>query len=104
MVWGAAIGIALLTFAISRAQAADDLSFRFDGVSSSASDAFRQNMEEARRRVRDWWGPTFEQPIAIEVTPNQLRSMALVPAWRGERGRMIFGSRRVSTGEAATIH
>jgi hypothetical protein len=30
--------------------------------------------------------------------------MALIPAWRGERGRMIFGTKRVNAGEAATVH
>ena len=30
--------------------------------------------------------------------------MALIPAWRGERGQMIFGAKRVNAGEAATVH
>src|SRR5438105_3355781 len=70
----------------------------------SAGEAFRRQMEDGRQRVRAWWGPTFENPITIEVTPNQVHSMALVPAWRGQRGQMISGARRVNAGEAATIH
>jgi hypothetical protein len=86
------------------AQAQAQLTFRFDAAAAPSAEPFRLQMEEARRRVRGWWGPSFEQPIAVEVTSNQLISMALVPAWRGERGRVIFGSRRVNAGQAPVIH
>ena len=85
-------------------RAEPELVFNFSQVNAGAAAAFRRDIEEARRRVRDWWGPTFEDRIAVETTAAQVYSMALVPAWRGERGRMIFGSRRVNAREAAAIH
>lgn len=81
-----------------------EIVFKFAGVTSAAESAFRRDVEQAQARVRGWWGRTFEGRIMIDVTPNQVYSMALIPAWRGERGRMIFGAKRVNAGEAATIH
>ena len=50
------------------------------------------------------WGATFEGSISIQTDTKRVLSMALIPAWRGERGQMIFGARRVNASEAATVH
>jgi hypothetical protein len=66
--------------------------------------AFQSEMQRARVRVREWWGATFEGSISIETNTDRVLSMALIPAWRGERGQMVFGAKRVNAGQAATVH
>jgi len=96
--------LVLIAAVPSAIHAEPELVFNFSQVNAGVAAAFRHDIQEARRRVRDWWGATFEERITVETTASQVYSMALVPAWRGERGRMIFGSRRVNAREAATIH
>lgn len=80
------------------------MTFRFAGVHATAAAGFQSEMQRARDKVREWWGATFEGSIAIETSTTRMLSMALIPAWRGERGLMIFGAKRVQAGEAATVH
>src|SRR5262249_39677100 len=86
----AALAVALLACSVDLRAEQSEIVFTFSQVKPNAAAAFRRDLEEARRRVREWWGASFEERIAVEVTANQVYSIALVPAWRGERGRMIF--------------
>lgn len=99
-----AIAGVLLAIAIVDASAEPEMTFKFSGVRSTAAASFQSEMQRARAKVREWWGPTFEDSITIQINTNQVLSMALVPAWRGERGQMIFGAKRVNAGEAASVH
>lgn len=90
--------------AVVGAVAEPEMTFKLPGVRSNAAAAFQSEMQRARGRVREWWGATFENAISIESNTERVLSMALIPAWRGERGRMIFGAKRVNAGEAATVH
>src|SRR5687767_1764421 len=80
-----------------------EMTFKLAGVRSTAA-AFQSEMQRARVKVREWWGATFESSISIQTNTDRVLSMALIPAWRGERGQMIFGAKRVDAGEAATVH
>jgi hypothetical protein len=71
---------------------------------ASAPQAFRDDMRKAVVDVCGWWGATFAGRLAIEIDDAPGPSMALVPAWRGERGRMIFRARAVRERSAATVH
>ena len=99
-----AIAGALLATALVDAAAEPEMTFKLSGVRSSAGVAFQSEMQRARVKVREWWGATFESSISIETNTDRVLSMALIPAWRGERGQMIFGAKRVNAGEAATVH
>src|SRR5262245_17866939 len=79
------------------------MTFNFSGVRPTAMAPFQSEMQRARAKVRAWWGP-IEGPISIQTDTERVLSMALIPAWRGERGQMIFGAKRVNAGEAATVH
>jgi hypothetical protein len=81
-----------------------EMTFKLAGVRSTAAAAFQSEMQRARVKVREWWGATFESSISIQTNTDRVLSMALIPAWRGERGQMIFGAKRVDAGEAATVH
>ena len=100
----AAITAALLAAAAVDASAEPEMTFKLSGVRSTAAAAFQSEMERARAKVREWWGAGFEGSIAIQTNTERVLSMALIPAWRGERGQMIFGAKRVNAGEAATVH
>jgi hypothetical protein len=95
---------ALLTTAIVNASEEPEMTFQLSGVHSTAAAAFQSEMQRARVKVREWWGATFEGSISIQTDTKRVLSMALIPAWRGERGQMIFGAKRVNAGEAATVH
>ena len=95
---------ALLANAAVNASEEAEMTFQLTGVHSTAAAAFQSEMHRARVKVRDWWGATFEGSISIQTDTKRVLSMALIPAWRGERGQMIFGAKRVNAGEAATVH
>ena len=99
-----AIAGTLLATALVDAAAEPEMTFKLSGVGSSAAVAFQSEMQRARVKVREWWGASFEGSISIETNTDRVLSMALIPAWRGERGTMIFGAKRVNAGEAATVH
>jgi hypothetical protein len=99
-----AIAGTLLATALVDAAAEPEMTFKLSGVRSSAAVAFQSEMQRARVKVREWWGASFEGSISIETNTDRVLSMALIPAWRGERGTMIFGAKRVNAGEAATVH
>jgi len=99
-----AIAGALLVTAAIDASAEPEMTFKLSGINSIAAAAFQSEMQLARAKVREWWGATFEGSISIQTNTDRVLSMALIPAWRGERGQMIFGAKRVNAGEAATVH
>jgi hypothetical protein len=73
-------------------------------LSGSDVRAFEKEFRQALDKVCDWWGKTYTGKISIEVLDSRGPSMALVPAWRGNRGQMIFRSGTISQNITATIH
>lgn len=73
-------------------------------LSPSLAERFGALLVQERRRVRDWWGPTFEEPILVKVIEERGPSMALVPGWRGERGTMLMPIQRLRGADAASLH
>lgn len=103
----AALGVVVATLLIGMgiyAFAQEPITFKVTGVRPRAAAEFQTELQRARVKVSEWWGATFDGPIVVEIDTQRALSMALVPAWRGERGQMIFGAKRVQTGEAATVH
>src|SRR4051794_18859034 len=47
-------------------------------LSPATARRFADLLVNERRRVRDWWGATFEEPILVKVTDERGPSMALV--------------------------
>jgi hypothetical protein len=76
----------------------------FDASSLSGGEV--KELEEKLRRALDnvcnWWGPVFKGPFSIEVKDDSGPSMALLPAWKGELGHMIFRGR--NRGNPAVTH
>jgi hypothetical protein len=86
--------------------AGENIVIRFESVSSAGSDAkdFARRVAEERRKIRGWWGPAFEDRITILVEDDLRITMALIPAWRGNRGELQVPTRRFLSGDAATLH
>ncbi len=61
-------------------------------------------MAEERRRVRAWWGAGFDGPIRVEISRENRISMALIPAWRGDHGKMLLPTRVVNRTATPTLH
>jgi UrcA family protein len=63
-----------------------------------------QELREAARKVCTWWGASFTGAFTVEVLDSGGPSMALIPAWQGQRGHMIFRAPAVRRSQAATVH
>lgn len=73
-------------------------------LSQASAQRFGALLVSERRRARDWWGPTFEDPIHVKITEERGPSMALVPAWRGEHGTLLMPIFRLRGADAASLH
>lgn len=78
--------------------------FISDLVVPSQAREFAKAIKDAEKKVEAYWGNTFDGTFWVEVSPRHRISMALIPAWRGERGKMLFPAHRVNQGQAAIIH
>jgi hypothetical protein len=80
-----------------------DINFLSVEMPSSATQ-FARDMRGAFQAVCEWWGPTYDGPIHVAVNDVFRESMALVPAWYGKPGYMLFPIGMVASGSAATVH
>jgi hypothetical protein len=101
--------LALLGAATAPGIAAADCSdpavtIKAEAISGDDIQVFEKTLRAAIAKVCAWWGPTFAGPYAVSIEDSRGPSMALVPAWQGERGHMLFRSRTVRQGRAAAIH
>jgi hypothetical protein len=105
-----AVAIALLIAAANSAAAEEACSAADVRVNAKAPIAagarswLEQELRQARRKVCIWWGASFRGPLTVDVAERDGPSMALVPAWRGERGYLIFPASVVRRRRAATTH
>jgi hypothetical protein len=125
--WVAEPGAALSAPASGHARSIEDdvgeqadvfITFDFDaagtdrggGVLSEAQqEAFRASVLRERALVLTWfaghqWHPDLFPDLHTVVSPSFDISRSLVPAWRGQRGRMEFPASRVAAGRAAIAH
>ena len=79
-------------------------SFTFEGVDARAARDFEASFCAAAEEVGRWWGVPYAGAYEIDVNPEYRYSMALVPAWRGHRGRMKFPAHRIEERRAAISH
>lgn len=75
-----------------------------DDIAEDRARDFATQLAEERRRVRDWWGPTYEDTIRIRISGDVSVAMALVPAWRGNPGLMDVPTASAQRGNTASLH
>lgn len=73
-------------------------------LSGSDKSDFEADFRNSLKRVCRWWGETYGGPFAIDIDESRGPSMALVPAWRGHHGDMLFRAGTVRLGRAAITH
>lgn len=76
----------------------------YDDVPESAARWLLDQLVSARIKVERYWGATYRGPLTVRISSERRISMALVPAWRGKRGHMLFPSRGVARARTATLH
>lgn len=99
-----AVAVFLVCAAPPSALADNEVTFQFSGVSGGRADAYRLHFLDALKKVRAFWGDTFQGEITVDVSDGYRISRAIVPAWHGKRGFMEMPARRVQTDSAATTH
>jgi len=80
------------------------LTIRAPTLSISEEHSLEVRFRKSLAQFCDWWGPTFEGPFSLDVEENRGPSMALLPAWRGNRGRVLLRGGTVRKGQAAIAH
>ena len=83
-----------------------DVTFSFEGVTGEQARLFEEDFCGSIEDVNRWWGEPYTGEYRVEVfkSDGPEPSMALVPAWRGNRGKMLFCSWRVARRQAAIVH
>lgn len=66
--------------------------------------AFVETFEAELAKVCEWWGGDFAGPYRIEIEDSRGTSMALIPAWRGDRGQVIFRMRTIRLQRTPITH
>jgi len=90
--------------AFAQAGACSDAKVVINGSPDTDLAAFETEFRKALDKACTWWGKTFGGPFAIDLDESRGPSMALVPAWRGNRGEMLFRAPTVREGRNATTH
>lgn len=65
---------------------------------------FVRRFKASYRRVCQWFGIGWPGVITIKIIDGFGPSMALIPAWRGDRGLMVFHSEQVNSSRSAISH
>lgn len=75
-----------------------------EAMSEDDIEVFEKSLRAAIREVCAWWGPTFDGPYTVNITDTRGPSMAMIPAWRGNRGTMLFRSARTRNLRSPILH
>jgi hypothetical protein len=81
------------------------------GISISAPPLSREDQRDFVETFRTeltkacgWWGGDFAGPYRIEIEDSRGTSMALIPAWRGNHGQIIFRMRTIRQATSPITH
>jgi len=80
------------------------VTFSIEGLAGSDEESFKSAFQAARAKVCAWLGPDFAGPLTVNVEDSRGPSMALLPAWRGQHGTMLFRSDTTRMGRSAIVH
>lgn len=73
-------------------------------LSAREAEAYCAYAVGERKKVEDYWGATWKEPVRVHVDRNYRISKALLPAYRGNRGFMEMPLRGVQAGNGALLH
>lgn len=75
-----------------------------EALSDNDIRAFEKTLRSAIAKVCAWWGPTFDGPYRVRIEDNNGPSMAMIPAWRGHHGNMLFRSEKTRERKSPVLH
>ena len=75
-----------------------------EALSDADKRTFEKRLRTVVSKVCAWWGATFDSPYTVNIEDSRGPSMALVPAWHGHHGTMLFRSGDTRRGHSAIIH
>lgn len=81
-----------------------DITISAPPLSRGDQRAFVEKFRTQLTRVCDWWDGDFTGPYRIEIEDSRGTSMALIPAWRGNHGQVIFRMRTIRQGISPITH
>jgi hypothetical protein len=96
--------VVFATPAHANACADADITISAPPLSGSDQRAFVDKFRTGLTKVCTWWEGDFAGPYRIEIEDNRGTSMALIPAWRGNRGQVIFRMRTIRQGNSPVTH
>jgi hypothetical protein len=82
----------------------DGIQILSDQLRTREAQAYCVYAAAERRKVDDFWGATWKEPIRIHVDPSYRISKALIPGYRGNRGFMEMPLRGVRNNDGALLH
>src|SRR5262245_34723630 len=82
----------------------ESIEIRSDELTANEAEAYCHYAVEERKKVAEYWGPTWSEPIRIHVSSAYRISRALVPAHQGNRGFMEMPLRRVRDNSGSLLH
>lgn len=102
----AALVFAAAPFAPAHASVCSDADITISAPPLSGGDqrAFVEKFRTQLAKVCTWWDGDFAGPYRIEIEDSRGTSMALIPAWRGNRGQVIFRMRTIRQGRSPITH
>ena len=75
-----------------------------ENISSEDLRVFEETLRAAINKVCNWWGDTYTGSFTIDIQDNTGPSMALIPAWNGNRGTIVFRTGTTVAGRSAITH
>lgn len=73
-------------------------------LTAQEAEAYCRYAAGERKKVEEFWGATWREEIRIHVDSSYRISMALIPAYHGDRGFMEMPLRRVRDNDGALLH
>lgn len=75
-----------------------------DELTPAEAEAYCRYAVQERKKVKEFWGATWSEPIQIHVSSSYRISRALVPGHLGNRGFMEMPLRRARENTGALLH
>ena len=75
-----------------------------DELTITEADGYCRYAAAERKKVEEFWGATWNEPIRIRISSSYRISRALVPGYFGNRGFMEMPLRRVRDNTGALLH
>lgn len=95
---------AMPAFAAAPSCSDPDITIKAEAMAGEDVRAFEKTLRSAIAKVCTWWGATFAGPYRVTIRDDKGPSMAMIPAWRGHHGNMLFRSEKTRKRRSPVLH